>query len=228
VTLTTPMKVVLAVIIIAIIGLGFWMLDWQAKQQQLTQIDKTLEDKRQEKERMEKDVQKIDELVQVNNKLKDELKALVASGFTPESDYNFVPNYLEKVEALVARVAAENRDESFEINSITPGAQQTSAAPGAKKEREASPSPAASPAPAAASVPAALQSYPTRTFQMAMRGRYETLIDFLDRLGHLELQRLVTVNKLSLSPGEAVKTGSPTLTINMPLTAYLRTGGEGQ
>jgi Tfp pilus assembly protein PilO len=227
VTLTTPMKIVLAVIIIAVIGLGFWLLDWQKKQAELATIQRTLEEKKAEKDRIEKDVQKIDELVKINNDLKGQLKVIIESGFVPEQEKDFVPNYLEKVEGLVARVAAENGDDSFEILSVTPGAQTIQQAPAsaggtktdAKTDAKAA---AAAPAPP----PEALKNYPTRTFQMSMRGRYETLIDFLDRLGRLELQRLVTVNKLALSPAEGVKSGSPTLAITMPLTAYLRTGGD--
>jgi len=210
--------VVLAVIVIAIIGLLFWMLDWQGKQQTLTQIDKTLEEKRAEKERMEKDVQKIDELVKVNNDLKEQLKHIVETGFTPEKAEDFVANYLEKMESLVARIAVEDNDTSFDILSISPGQQQQQAAP---KKDEKKDEKAAAPA----SVPPALQNYPTRTFAMSMKGRYETLIDFLDRLGRLELQRLVTVNKISLSPAAEITRGSPVLSITMPLTAYLRTGG---
>ena len=219
-TLTTPMKVVLAVIIIAIIGFLFWMLDWQGKQQTLTQIDKTLEDKHAEKDKMEKDVQKIDELVKVNNDLKKQLKEVVQTGFTPEREQEFVANYIEKIESLVNRVSVEDNDSSFTINAITPGQQQTQAAP-KKEEKKDDKTVASGP-----SVPPALQSYPTRTFQMAMKGRYETLIDFFDRLGKLELQRLVTVQRLTLSPTSASGGGrSPVLSITMPLTAYLRTGG---
>lgn len=228
-TLTTPMKIVLAVIIIAVIGLGFWILDWQKKQNTLDGIVKTLVDKEAERDRIEKDVQKIDELVQVNNRLKGDLKVIVESGFTPEKENTFVPNYLEKVESLVARIGLEDNDSSFEIVSITPGAQVTGTAPAGAaaggKDKDAKKD-----APAPAPAPEALRNYPTRTFQMAMKGRYETLVDFLDRLGRLELQRLVTVNKLALAPAEGLKgTSSPTLSITMPLTAYLRTGGgEGQ
>ncbi|MBM3465898.1 MAG: hypothetical protein FJX76_27730 [Armatimonadetes bacterium] len=224
-TLTTPMKVVLAVIITAVIGLGFWVLDWQAKQNKLAGIDKTLEDKKAELDRIENDVKKIDELVKVNNDLKAQLKIIISSGFVPEKDDAFVPNYIESVEKLVARVAIEDNDPSFDIVSITPGAQTTGSGPppaAGKDDKGKDKGGAVAPA------PEALRNYPTRTFQMSMKGRYETLVDFLDRLGRLELQRLITVNKLSLTPTESKDTSSPILSITMPLTAYLRTGGGEQ
>jgi Tfp pilus assembly protein PilO len=216
------MKVVLAVIIIAIIGLLFWMLDWQGKQATLVQIDKTLEEKRADKERMENDVKKIDELVKINNDLKQQLKEVVKTGFTPEKEQEFVANYIETIEALINKVAVEDNDPSFKLNSLTPGQQQTQAAPAAKGGEKGAGDKGGG---ATVAVPPALSNYPTRTFQMAMHGRYETLIDFLDRLGRLELKRLVTVNKISLAPEGKTNTGSPVLSITLPLTAYLRTGG---
>ena len=76
--------------------------------------------------------------------------------------------------------------------------------------------------------PAVLKKFPTRTFQMTMRGRYATLIEFLYQLGDLRLERLVTINKIALTPdGSDKKSGgkSPVLTIQIPITAYMREGG---
>lgn len=222
-TLTTPMKIVLAVIIIAVIGLGFWILDWQGKQTTLAGIDKQLEEKNAERERIEADVAKIDELVTKNNELKRQLEEVVKAGFKPEDPKDFVPNYLEKVEALVARIRQEDNDETFDITAITPGALQSGGAPapagGAKDDKGKDKGAAPAPIPA-------LQNYPTRTFQMSMKGKYNTLVDFLDRLGALELQRLVTVNKLALAPVSSDNPADPTLAITMPMTAYLTGGGE--
>jgi Tfp pilus assembly protein PilO len=229
-SLTNPMKVLLAAIVIAIIGLGFWILDWQGKQQTLSQMEQTLKDKSAERDRMQNDVKKIDTLLQENNQLKADLKTVMEAGILPENPQEFVANYLIQISSLVDRVKNEDNDPDFALLSLTPGSQVNSqvAIPGAKPG--AAPSGAPSGAPdKPAPVPEALKSYPTRTFQMSMKGRYETLIDFLDRLGALELQRLVTVNKLSLSPaGPVDKGGSPVLSITMPLTAYLRTGGGDQ
>jgi len=70
-----------------------------------------------------------------------------------------------------------------------------------------------------------LKSFPTRVLNMSMRGKYATLIDFLYQLGALKLERLVTIDKIALSPADKSTAGSPTLTITIPITAYMRQGG---
>ena len=39
------MKILLAAMVIGIIFLGFWMLDWQSKKQQIDQLTNTLREK---------------------------------------------------------------------------------------------------------------------------------------------------------------------------------------
>lgn len=215
------MKALLAVIVMVIIMLGFWMLDWQGKQQALAQAQQQLNEKKKTCDGMKQDVKQIDVLVAENNKLRDDLKQVMESGILPENPNEFVANYLNNISKLVDLIRKQDNDDSFTLMSLTPGAQVNSPAPGAaakpggdqkgKKKED---------------IPEPLKAYPTRTFQMTMKGRYTTVIDFLDRLGRLELQRLVTVDKLSLAPSDDVnKTMQPVLTITIPLTAYLRTGG---
>lgn len=224
-SLTNPMKLLLALIVIGIIGLGFYLLDWQGKWQSLNQIETTLRDKQGERDKMQQDVKAIDKLLQENNQLKRELKAVMEAGILPENPSEFVANYIMQISALVERIQREDNDDSFELLSLTPGSQVSAAAPGGGKPSEKGKEADKKPAEQAAAMPEALKQYPTRTFQMSMKGRYETVVDFLDRLGRLELQRLVTVNKLGLSPGGELA-GSPVLSVTIPLTAYLRTGGE--
>ncbi|MEW6281624.1 MAG: type 4a pilus biogenesis protein PilO, partial [Candidatus Eremiobacterota bacterium] len=69
------------------------------------------------------------------------------------------------------------------------------------------------------------QGFPTRVFSMTMNGHYQTLVDFLYQLGALKLDRLVTINKITLSPTTDKDTGEDTLNISIPITAYLRQGG---
>lgn len=231
-SLTNPMKVLLAAMVVGIIGLGFYMLDWQSKWAAISQMETSLNDKVAERDKYQKDVKEIDRLLQENNELKSQLKQVMEAGILPENPQEFVANYIMQISALVDRIQREDGDEDFVLVSLTPGGQVNSTVPTAPKAGASgapAPAPSAAPdKPAAAAVPEALKQYPTRTFQMSMKGRYETLIDFLDRLGRLELQRLVTVNKLSLSPEGEVKNASPVLNITMPLTAYLRTGGDQQ
>jgi hypothetical protein len=61
---------------------------------------------------------------------------------------------------------------------------------------------------------------------MTMTAKYPTLVDFLYELGALELDRLVTINQISLSPGPSEGGGSPVLTVTIPITAYLRQGAK--
>lgn len=214
--LTTPLKVAIAAVLIALTAMGFYFLDWSKKNARIDELDTAIHTKQEELKKIETDIKEMDVLQTKSDELKKQLKALVESGFTPENENEFVPNYLEKIEALVARVRTEDGDESFDITSITPGAQVTTSGSGKDSKDKAT----------VVQTPDALKNYPTRTFSMAMKGKYETLVDFLDRLGKLELQRLVTVNKITLAPTGSVKEGSPTLTITIPLTAYLRTGGN--
>jgi hypothetical protein len=58
-----------------------------------------------------------------------------------------------------------------------------------------------------------------------MTSKYSTLIDFLYQLGAMKLDRLVTINRISLSPGKTEGgNASPVLSVSMPITAYMKTG----
>jgi len=218
-TLTTPMKIVLAVVIIFLIALGFWLLDWQEKLNPLGQLDTTLTQRVNKLKDSELLVNDLPKETDRNDRLTKELKSLIKERFTAEDQSDFVPSYLTEMEKLVEFEKTNTGDTSFAILSLTPGGLVNSSA-GAKdasKDKQAS-----------GSQPA-LKDYPTRTFQMSMRGKYATLIDFLRQLGALKLKRLVTINKISLSPAEESKAGeAPVLSITIPITAYLRQGGGPQ
>ncbi|MBI2251526.1 MAG: hypothetical protein HYU63_02000, partial [Armatimonadetes bacterium] len=50
---------------------------------------------------------------------------------------------------------------------------------------------------------------------------------FLQELAKLGLKRLVTINRIALSPSKEGETGtSPILSISIPVTAYLKGGGK--
>jgi len=59
---------------------------------------------------------------------------------------------------------------------------------------------------------------------MNMTGKYSTLIDFLYQLGAMKLDRLVTINRISLAPTKSEGNASPVLTVTLPITAYMKTG----
>jgi Tfp pilus assembly protein PilO len=214
-TLPTPMKIVLAVFVIILIGLGFWLVDWQKKTAEIKQLDSTLEAKRAELEKNNALVKALPAETERKKQLERELKAVIQEQLTPETEAEFVPSYIADVEKLVEQQRTRMGDPDFQINSLTPG--QLTTVSGPKKEGEAAP---------AESGPSVLAGYPTRTFQMSLTGRFASTIDFLRQLGALKLKRLVTINRLTLTPSGEIKVGvSPVLGITMPITAYLRQGG---
>ena len=222
-SLTTPMKIILALVIVALCGAGFYLLDWQSKYARLEQETKNLQDAQAQLDKAKEDLKQLPELTKQMEAKEKELQDLVASKFTKEDPQLFVANYIAEIERMVVGQQESTGDYDFVINSITPGAEQRQNAPsGENKDGGAPPADNSG----AASTPEALQGFPTRVFQMQMTGRYTTLVDFLYQLGALKLDRLVTINKISLSPtGKGSGADSPILTIQIPITAYLRQGG---
>lgn len=216
-TLTTPMKIILALVIIVLIGLGFWLLDWQRKQTELTQEQTHLKELQAQLAQKQQLAAELPQLNRERDELKKELEALVKSKFTAEQPELFVANFIKEVEALVIAERRRTGDDSFDITSVMPGAQTSTAvgggAAGGQQAGQAAPA------------PEALRSFPTRPFQLQMKGEYRTLVDFLYQLGALKLERLVTINKIALAPAEKKEDGTPVLTITIPITAYLRQGG---
>jgi Tfp pilus assembly protein PilO len=209
-TLPTPMKIVLAIFIIILIGLGFWLVDWQKKTAEIKQLESTYTGKQAELDKAQAQVKALPQETQRKKDLERQLKEVISEQLTPETESEFVPSYIADVERLVDQEKVRMNDPDFQITSLTPGALTTVG--GAKKEGEAA-------------GPSALAGYPTRTFQMQLTGRYPSVIDFLRQLGALKLKRLVTINRLTLSPSGDITKGSPPLSVTMPITAYLRQGG---
>jgi len=213
-TLTTPMKIILAVVLIGVIMLGFFLLDWQKKMADRTTLDQQIVGKQQEYERIRNETRSLTQLVQENDQLQREWNELVRGKFgggggQAENPDAFVPDFITTIEQVVAQVGTEKGDtgpDGFQIQSITPGGQTTG---GNDKKKEEVPS----------MVQQLLEKFPKRKFNLSMKGRYDTVIDFLDKMGTLALNRLVTVDHITLSPS----TGRE-LSISLPITAYLKGG----
>ena len=226
--LTTPMKVLLVVIIVALVGVSFYLMDWQKKLANLKELQTTLDSKNQELDRNQKMVEKLPELYKESDELQSDLERLLIANIKPEPEWAFVSNYLKEIEKLVLYERQRMNDPSFSIQSITPGAMQV---PTAVKADEKKPegAPEQPKKEDAVSVAPALMQFPTRKFQMTLQGKYGTLVDFLQQLGALKLRRLVTIDKILLTPSEVKGVGlSPVLNITIPITAYLSRGGGGQ
>lgn len=222
------MKIAVAVVIIALMGLGFYVVDWSEKQKKIEELKAQYVEKEQQKKRLEEDVAKLEVYEKEAEGLEKELLSLVQSKFTQEEPELFVANYIAEIERMVVGQQEATGDYDFKITSISPK-NQTMSSPksGEGGESGGGEAPAAAEASAAAT-PAeeseTLQGFPTRVFDMQMTGRYATLVDFLYELGALELDRLVTINNITLAPTSGEEAGGPVLSVTIPITAYLRQG----
>jgi Tfp pilus assembly protein PilO len=213
---TTPMKIILAMLVIAVIAISFWLLDWQHKHNELNTVK---QQKAELQEKLEKNrdlVKALPVLTREKADLEEQLRQVVQTDLVAEKPELFVANYIKQIERVMLEERVRMSDPTFDILNIQPGAL-TSSSPGGTAPEEA--------AEGADATPDALKSFPTRVFNMSMRGKYATLIDFLYQLGALKLERLVTIDKIALSPADKTSVGSPTLTITIPITAYMRQGG---
>ncbi|MDO5296100.1 MAG: hypothetical protein Q4F00_05565 [bacterium] len=218
-TFSTPVKLVLAFLIMGMTIGAFYALDWQEKY-------KKIDDLKAEHQRLEEDLVAKQELIKelpVLTKQKADLEAKLASviksNLVPEKAEMFVANYIMEIEKLTAEERERMGDPTFEIISITPGAMSQSAAKKTSSEENQEEDGEE------AAKPDVLKQFPTRMFQMSMKGRYSTLVDFLYQLGAMRLERLVTINKIALSPAGNDEPGMvPTLSISIPITAYMREG----
>jgi len=207
--LNTPMKIVLAVVIIFLIGIGFYLLDYQKKITDLKQLDNTLRTKRDQLKTNEERVKRLPEELKKREKLKAQLDALIKKQLPTENPKVFVTNFLREIESLVAQERKARKDPSFRIISLAPGPLQP-AQTGGEKGGEAG------------GAIDALKRFPTQLFNVQLQGKYKTCMFFLHSLAQLRLKRLVTINKINLAPSEGPQYGKPpTLNIVIPMTAYL-------
>ena len=226
--MNTPMKIAVAGLIIVLMAVGFYVVSWSDKYKEIESLKGQKAERLQQKERLETDVAQLPKYREEAAGLEKELLSLVQSKFTKEEPELFVANYIAEIERLVADQQEVTGDDSFAIQSITPRGEQQDAAPapaggeegkkdGAKAAAEEEPADSGS---------ETLQGFPTRVFAMEMRGRYSTLVQFLYQLGALELDRLVTINEIKITPDTKDDGLSPVLSITIPITAYLRQGSN--
>jgi Tfp pilus assembly protein PilO len=215
--INTPMKFIVALIAIAMIFTLFLLFDWQNKWKEIESLDGMIAQKEQDYQSKKEQVKELPILTKRKADLEAKLAQVVQTNLVPEKAEMFVANYIKEIEKLTFEEQDRMGDSTFEIISITPGVL-TSQSP--VNGSDASDEDAESD-----SAPDALKQFPTRMFQMSMKGKYSTLIDFLYQLGALRLERLVTINKIALSPSGKDDAGCPTLSISIPITAYMRQGG---
>lgn len=217
-TITTPLKIIVALFLIAMIGTLFYLFDWQQKYTELESSKKTLAELNTKLEAHRELVKDLPALTKEKADLEVKLAQVVQSNLVPEKPEMFVANYIKEVEKLTMEERDRMNDPTFEIVSITPGVLTSQSPVAGANGEEVAEAPEEG-----GDTPEALKQFPTRMFQMSMKGKYSTLIDFLFQLGDLRLERLVTINKIALSPlDKDAGSDSPTLSIAIPITAYMR------
>lgn len=231
--MNTPMKIAVAGLIIVLMAVGFYVVSWSDKYKEIESLEGQHKERLEQKARLEADVAQLPKLREEAAALEKELLSLVQSKFTKEEPELFVANYIAEIERLVADQQEVTGDDTFLIKSITPRDAGVAAPAGGGDDEESTAAKPAGGTPNASAAPATesetLQGFPTRVFAMEMTGKYSTLVEFLYQLGALELDRLVTINEISLRPkagGKDAEVGSPTLSITIPITAYLRQGSN--
>jgi len=226
-SLTTPMKIIIAILLIGLIGAGFYVLDYKAKWDDLAAKQKELTECSAQLAKIQDEIKALPELTRQVEQKEAEMKSLVSStrtaGGADEKPEMFVANYIQEIERMVISQQESTGDYDFDIVSITPGNAGAAAPPPSADNKGGPGAPPPDPG-AGGGTPEALAQFPTRVFNMSMTGKYSTLIDFLYQLGAMKLDRLVTINKISLSPGKAEGNASPVLTVSLPITAYMKTG----
>ncbi len=206
-SLPAPMKIFIGLIIILLIGGGWYLAGWKADIDQAKILDADIIQKQSDLATVKKQKEELPKEQDKNRQLQAELRSVIQEQLTPESESEFVPSYIADIEKLVEQQRARMGDPDFIVVSLTP----ENVSGGGKS-----------------SAPTALSGYPTRGFQMSLTGRYATVIDFLRQLGDLKLKRLVTISKITLSPVGSSENyfESPVLNVTLPITVYLREGGN--
>lgn len=213
--ISNPAKIFITIVIVILIGVGFYFVSYQEKFNQIKKLDQDIIVKKQQLEKERKELEEIPKLRKQRDQLRLKLEALVKEKVGTETVKEFVPNYLVQIEQLVKEVKTSTSDPSFKLLTLRPGAAGAVSVPGT------TPPAAETAAKEGAEVPAALAKFPTRSFGMTMEGRYNTLIYFLEQLGEMKLRRLVKIDRINLSSKEAKPGLSPVLSITLPVTAYM-------
>ncbi len=209
--LNTPMKIVLTVVIIFLVGIGFYLLDYQKKLNDIKDLEAQLVTKNTQLRNDEERVRALPEQLKIRERLTTELNTLIQEKLPREDAMIFVPKFIQSMEELIASERRVTRDASLEVMSITPGQLEKPTDGGGR-----------APKAGADGEIKALVQFPKQPFQVNITGKYGSVIHILHQLAALRLKRLVTIQRIVLSPGEPVKYGvSPKLNVTIPMVAYL-------
>jgi Tfp pilus assembly protein PilO len=212
-------KAMVALIVVSLMGVGFWVMMYQPKQKEIISLDSQIAEQKQKYEEYKVESQNLAQWELARGEFQKVLERLHQTG--PMKD--FIPSFLTDIEKMAKEERASTNDPSFQVTSITPGSvTQEGPKPGAAKETAAAGQGEKKEPPVAAT--SQLQSGKS-VIQLSFTGRFNTIVDFLQQLGNFKLNKLVTIQRISLTPQGAVPGLSPTLTVTMPFEVYMLGGG---
>jgi Tfp pilus assembly protein PilO len=210
--LNTPMKIVLTVVIIFLIGIGFYLLDYQKKLNEIKDLEAQIVNKKDQLRRDEQRVRALPEQLKKREKLQNELNTLIQQKLPKEDAMIFVPKFIQSMEELVALERSLTGDDKLEVLSIAPG----------QLEKPIDDSGGTVKTSGSGAELKALVMFPKQPFNVQINAKYATTIHFLHQLAALKLQRLVTIDRIVLTPlGQQTYGISPVLSISIPMVAYL-------
>lgn len=223
--MNTLMKFFLFILIVVLMGFGFHFGSYQDKINKITVFKAQQKDQNKEIARLKGMAEKLTEW----ERAKKEFGTILASFQKGMALKDFIPSFLVDIERLTAEQRVRMNDPSFKVLTLSPGATSATVKPTPKKE-EGKTDGAAS---AATSSPAPVESAPVVgaqkvAIQLTMEGRFDTLLDFFQQLTDFKLNKLVTLQRLSLAPKEKTGRGAPVLSITIPMEAYMFGEGGGQ
>lgn len=209
--MTTSGKVIAALVIIVLMGVGFWIQDYQPKQKEIVALNQQILEQEEKYQELKLEAENLAKWEEARTQFQQ-----VLAGFHETANLkDFIPSFLTDIEKMVKEERQAAHDPAFYVTSISPGAvQNTSPASAGNEGKKGAPS----------AMAAAPQSGKT-VIQLNFTGRYGTIVDFLQQLGNYKLNKLVTIERITLSPQGAEPGLSPTLSVTMPFEVYMLAGG---
>jgi hypothetical protein len=227
--MTASNRVIVAMVIVAALAVGFWMLLLSPKRSEIAKLDNEVTQQRESLSLHLEEAQRGREAEQV---FPQEYQQLVVLGKAAPADDD-TASLLVQLDRIAGR--AHLRFQTFELSATGEGTTSEEAPAEVPAEGEGSASPtevAASTLPLGASIgPAGLAVMP---YRLTFEGSFFHIADFIDGLDSLvETQnakvevsgRLITVNGFSLKPDE--NRGLPYLTGEFTVTTFLVPPAQG-
>ena len=196
-------KAFVTVILVGLIVFGFWALSWQGIQTKVTHLKTEIAGKKQEYNKLTQESQNIAKWqkdVGEWNKVLQELHQV-------KPIKNFIPSFLISIEKLAKYERITTGDSTLRIKSITPGQVVIQGAATGKTKTQ---------------TPGLVSG--KSSVSITFTGRFNTVVNFLQQLGNFKLNKLVTIQSISLTPQSAKPGSHPTLSVTMPFEMYMLGG----